>query len=101
MKKFTKGTLLSIVDDNDRRIPGYLANGWKEEKNESKVPTKRAEMLEQALTDANESEIQKGGKKGKAVATDKKVNAAIKSKATAAAEGEEIDDGLTKKRGSR
>lgn len=106
MKKFTKGTLESIVEDNDQRIPGYKAAGWVESEYEGKTkkPTKREELLETALGDANDSEPKKTGKKagkgkGKATATDAKVNAAIEAKATAADEGEEIDDGLTKKDG--
>ena len=30
MKTFTKGSLTTVVEDNDRRIPQYIANGWKE-----------------------------------------------------------------------
>ena len=98
MKKFTKGALVSIVEDDDSRIPGYKAEGWKEEKYEGKAkkPNEQEKLLEGALSDANDSEPAKGGKKQKAGATDKKVNAAIKAKATAAAESEAVDDGLTK-----
>ena len=40
-----------------------------------------------------------GKGKGKAAATDKKVNDAIKANANAASEGEEVDDGLLNKEG--
>ena len=30
MKKFIKDGLETLVDDNDRRIPEYLKNGWKD-----------------------------------------------------------------------
>ena len=29
MKEFTKGALVTVVEDNDRRIADYKANGWK------------------------------------------------------------------------
>jgi hypothetical protein len=98
MKKFTKGTLTTLVEDDDRRIAGYRANGWKEEAIKPTVPTDAADKtLAKSIKDANASEPRKGGKK--ASATDKKVNAAIKANTAAAAESEAVDDGLTSKEG--
>jgi len=30
MKTFTKGVLITVVDDDDYRIAEYLASGWRE-----------------------------------------------------------------------
>ncbi len=86
MKTFTKGNLTTVVDDDDRRIPAYLASGWKE-----------TETAEKPKDDANASESKgKGGKKGKNAAPDKKVNDAIAAAKTAEAELDTVDDGLIK-----
>ena len=97
MRRFTNGAVVSFVEDDDLRIPAYLANGWKEEIAEASKPIELHNIMRQAVKDANESEPQIIGKKTKA--TDNKVNAAIKSKIVAAAESEEIDDGLIIKKG--
>lgn len=99
MRKFTNGAVVSFVEDDDLRIPAYIANGWKEERVGTDEPTELHDLMKQAVKDANESEPKTGGKKGKATAAVKKVNAAIKSKIVAAAESVEIDDGLIKKGG--
>lgn len=99
MRKFTKGKLETVVEDKDRRIPEYLANGWKEVTITPKTPTEAEALLEKSKKDANTTEPKKGGKKQKAGATDQKVNDTIKANANAADEGEEIDDGLVKKEG--
>ena len=101
MKKFFKGKLTTIVEDDDQRIPEYKAAGWKEVSyaGAEKEPTPATELLEKALEDANASEPKRGGKSRKAGATDKKVNDAIKANTLAAAQGEPIDDGLISKEG--
>jgi len=101
MKKFIKGKLTTIVEDDDQRIPEYKAAGWKEVAyaGAEKEPTPATELLEKALEDATASEPKKGGKRRKAGATDKKVNDAIKANILAAAQGEPIDDGLISKEG--
>lgn len=100
MKTFTKGSLTTVVEDNDRRIPQYLTNGWKETKTPSKQADEADKRTGKAIDDVNASEGEKKGKgKGKAAAPDKKVNDAIKANANAASEGEEVDDGLLNKEG--
>lgn len=94
MRKFTSGKLISFVDNDDLRIPAYMANGWKEEIAEISKPTELHNTMKQAVKEVSESE---GGKKTKA--TDEKVNAATKSKMVAADEVKEIDDGLIVKKG--
>jgi hypothetical protein len=96
MRKFVKGNLHTVVDDNDRRVADYIASGWTEVALDEPKSTPATEVLEKALKDANESEPAKIGKKRKAGATDKKVNAAIKANTRAAAQSEPIDDGLIK-----
>ena len=104
MKKFIKGKLTTIVEDDDQRIPEYKAAGWKEVAyaGAEKEPTPATELLEKTLKDANASEPKTGGKSRKsrkAGVTDKKVNDAIKANILAAAQGEPIDDGLISKEG--
>lgn len=100
MKTFTKGSLTTVVEDNDRRIPQYIANGWKETGTTAKQKDDADERTGKTIDDVNASEGEKKGKgKGKAAATDKKVNDAIKANANAASEGEEVDDGLLNKEG--
>ncbi len=114
MKKFVKGKLETIVEDNDRRIPEYLANGWKEAPLD-KTPKGNGEQsaTDKALDDVANSEGAndtpkgngknnrgaKAGKSGKPNATDQKVNDAIAANSNAAAEGEAVDDGLEEKGG--
>lgn len=97
MRRFVKGTLETAVDDNDRRIPEYLANGWKEEKPIVKPQDEASKKMSKAIADANDSEA--AGEK-KRTAADKKVNAAIKANNNAATESEAIDDGLIKTGGN-
>lgn len=105
MRKFVKGKLETVVEDNDRRIPDYLANGWKE--TTPKAPTDEGEKsaTDKALQDVVNSEggneppkgKGKGGKAGKPDKpneNDQKVNDAINANSTAAAESEAVDDGL-------
>ena len=56
MKTFTKGTLTTTVDDDDRRIPQYLANGWKEAPNPEKPKDDADKRIDKAIGEANESE---------------------------------------------
>lgn len=98
MKTFTKGTLTTTVDDDDRRIETYLANGWKETAPVEKPKDEADERMAKAIDDANASENVgsngKSGKRGKNTAIDKKVNDAVAATAQAAAESEAVDDGL-------
>ena len=95
MKTFTKGTLTTTVDDDDRRIPDYLANGWKETTTAEKAKDDADKRIDKAIGEANESEG-KGGGKGKNRAPDKKVNDAVDAAKTAEGEREAVDDGLIK-----
>ncbi len=95
MKTFTKGTLTTTVDDDDRRIPDYLANGWKETTTAEKAKDDADKRIDKAIGEANESEG-KGGDKGKNSAPDKKVNDAVDAAKTAEGEREAVDDGLIK-----
>ncbi|MDE6474775.1 MAG: hypothetical protein K2L70_06720 [Clostridia bacterium] len=92
MKEFTKGNLTTVVEDNDRRISEYLANGWKEEKLTKKPKDALDKRKEEAIADADASEDT--GKKNSA--TDQKVNDAMSAKENAAAESQAVDDGLIK-----
>ncbi len=106
MKTFTKGTLTTTVDDDDRRIPQYLANGWKEAPNPEKPKDDADKRIDKAIGEANESENApkingKGGGKGKSSkgknsAPDKKVNDAVDASKNAESEREVVDDGLIK-----
>lgn len=100
MKTFTKGTLTTTVDDDDRRIPQYLANGWKEAPNPEKPKDDADKRIDKAIGEANESE-NKGGGKGKNSAPDKKVNEAVAAAKTAEGEREAVDDGLIKKEAAK
>ncbi len=91
MKEFTKGNLITVVEDDDRRIPEYKKNGWQERPLTKKVKDDADKRKEEAINDANESEGN-----GKNTATDKKVNDAMSAKETAVAESEAVDDGLIK-----
>lgn len=86
MKTFTKGTLTTTVDDDDRRIPQYLANGWKEAPNPEKPKDDADKRIDKALGEANESEN----------APNKKVNDAVDASKNAESEREAVDDGLIK-----
>lgn len=100
MRTFTKGNLTTVVDDDDFRIPSYVASGWKETKTAAKPQDEADKRIADAIdaVDASEAEGKKGknGKKNKAAAPDKKVNDAVAATATAAAESEAVDDGLMK-----
>lgn len=99
MKQFTKGTLTTMVEDDDRRIPEYVANGWKETKPAEKPTDDADKRRQKAIDDANASEDKTGKGKGKGkknAAPDKKVNDAIAANQAAAAESEAVDDGLLK-----
>ena len=106
MKTFSKGTLTTTVDDDDRRIPQYLANGWKEAPNPEKPKDDADKRIDKAIGEANESENApkingKGGGKGKSSkgknsAPDKKVNDAVDASKNAESEREAVDDGLIK-----
>lgn len=101
MKTFTKDTLTTTVDDDDRRIPQYLANGWKEAPNPEKPKDDADKRIDKAIGEANESENApktngKGGGKGKNSAPGKKVNDAVDASKNAESEREVVDDGLIK-----
>lgn len=109
MKKFVKGNLETIVEDNDRRIPEYLANGWKaaphaEKASDGESATDKAlndvAASEEASKGADKTSKSKTKRGGKAGTTDKKVNDAIDANSTAATESVEVDDGLEKKEGN-
>lgn len=95
MREFKKGALITVVDDDDRRIPEYLASGWKETTLTEKPKDDADKRKEKAMDDVNKSEGKSNGKK--TTASDKKINDAIKANETAATESEEVDDGLIKK----
>lgn len=110
MKKFVKDKLETIVEDNDRRISEYLANGWKEvtlDHKKGNCATDKA--LDDVANSEGENETPKGngknsrgsksGKPGKPNETDQKVNDAVAANSNAAAEGGEVDDGLENKGG--
>lgn len=113
MRKFVKGKLETIVEDSDRRIPEYLANGWKEAPLGASKPNSKTSATDKALNDVAASEGankapksnsknnrgSKSGKTGKPSQTDQKVNDAISANSNTAVEGAEVDDGLEKKGG--
>lgn len=96
MKRFIKGELETVVDDNDRRIPDYIAGGWKEVELIAKPQDEASKKMNKAIADANDSEPTGARKR---TAADKKVNAAIQANNAAAAESEAVDDGLFKNGG--
>ena len=102
MKKFIKGNLVSVVEDDDRRIADYRKGGWKEEAIKATAPADAADQtLDKAMKDVTASEPAKSGKKkGKEMTPpNKKVNDAIKANTTAITESEAVDDGLTPQEG--
>ena len=96
MKKFVKGNISTLVEDDDRRIPMYLKTGWKEAKLPDKPATEAEERMKKAIEDV--ANTKKGKKKNPR--DDKQTNEAIASSETAAAEGTPVDDGLFKKEGA-
>ncbi len=92
MKKFVKGNLETIVEDDDRRIPAYLKNGWKEAEYTPKPQTEAEKRMNKAMAEA----LERRGKKSKRPVEDKKVNDAIAATEAAHTEGEPVDDGLIK-----
>lgn len=101
MKKFIKDGLETLVDDNDRRIPDYLKNGWKEAEVAPKATDEADKRMKRAIDDVETSEGKpKGSKSGKGRnAPGKKVNDAIAANAAAAADNVAVDDGLIKTEG--
>lgn len=118
MRKFKKGNLETTVEDNDRRIPDYLSNGWKEITSKTPTDEGKQSATDKALQDVANSEggnetpkgkgkgkgkggkAGKTGKTGKTNETDQKVNDAINANSNAATEGEVVDDGLEDKGGN-
>ena len=97
MKTFTKGKITTTVDDDDRRIPEYLANGWKETATPDKPKDDTDKRIDKAVRESNGSENKgKNGGKGKNSAPDKKVNDAVDASKNAESEREAVDDGLIK-----
>ena len=97
MKEFIKDNLVTVVEDNDRRIPEYLAKGWKEKELTQKRKAASDKRKAEAIADADASED--NGKKNSA--TDQKVNDAMSAKDNAAAESQAVDDGLIKTDGGK
>ena len=64
MKTFTKGVLITVVDDDDYRIAEYLASGWRETATVEKLKADIDARIAKALSDANKSNTS-SGKKGK------------------------------------
>lgn len=93
MKKFTKGSLITYVDEKDKRIADYKANGWEEVEAEAKSMDEADTALEKAFKDVVENTSAKEKRKTTSK-TDKKVNETIASNSTAAKENAEVDDGL-------
>lgn len=90
MKRFVKGELETVVDDSDRRIPEYIAGGWKATELWEKPRNGSDGEVGRAIADVNTF----GRDDGKCVAADRKVNEAVKANGFAARESEAIDDGL-------
>lgn len=102
MRKFVKGNLTTIVEDNDQRIEAYKAAGWNEVPFRSdRTPTETAILLKKTIKDVHESEPKQDGKKPKATAHGKKINDAVKANKNAAAQSEPVDDGLIVKGGKK
>lgn len=97
MKKFVKGNISTIVEDDDRRIPMYLAGGWKEEKLTARPESEAESRMKKAIEDVVGTKRGTNRSKKKSVHEDKQVNEAIVSTETAAAESVPVDDGLFKK----
>ena len=93
MRKFVCGKIISIVEDDDRRIVEYEAkkSGWKEV--EFKAPEPRNDAMGKALKDVKSSEAVDDGLLKETVPS-KKVNDAIKANAIAKKSSEAVDDGL-------
>lgn len=56
MKKFIKDGLETLVEDNDRRIPDYLKNGWKEAEVTPKATDEADKQTQRAIDDVETSE---------------------------------------------
>lgn len=100
MKEFTKGALVTVVEDNDRRIADYKANGWRERPLTPKPQDDADKRIDAARQEASDSESKSDAKgkgkkdKSKKTAPDKKVNDAVEATKNAAEESEAVDDGL-------
>lgn len=100
MKEFTKGALVTVVEDNDRRIADYKANGWKERPLTPKPQDDADKRIDAAMQEASDSESKSDAKgkgekdESKKTAPDKKVNDAVEATKNAAEESEAVDDGL-------
>ena len=100
MKEFTKGALVTVVEDNDRRIADYKANGWKERPLTPKPQDDADKRIDAAMQEASDSESKSDAKgkgkkdKSKKTAPYKKVNDAVEATKNAAEESEAVDDGL-------
>lgn len=103
MRKFVKGDLETIVEEGDRRIPEYLANGWKEaalivNANGEASATDKAKA-DVAASEKMDKPKGKGGRSKNTSKTAQKLNEAISANSNAAVESEVVDDGLEKKEG--
>ena len=98
MKEFTKGALVTVVEDN--RIADYKANGWRERPLTPKPQDDADKRIDAAMQEASDSESKSDAKgkgkkdKSKKTAPDKKVNDAVEATKNAAEESEAVDDGL-------
>ena len=99
MKQFIKGTLMTLVEDDDRRIPDYLQNGWIQTKLDGKPKDDADRRIDKAVRDANDSESIGKHNGKRSTAPNKKVNAAVEASAIAESECEAVDDGLIKTEG--
>ena len=97
MKEFYKGALVTVVEDNDRRISDYLASGWKERPLKPKPQDDADKRIDRAMQEISESEDGGKGKgkgKNKKAAPDNKVNDAVEATKNAVDESNAVDDGL-------
>ena len=99
MKEFTKGALVTVVEDNDRRIADYKANGWRERPLTPKPQDDADKRIDAAMQEASDSESKSDAKgkgkkdKSKKTAPDKKVNDAVEATKNAAEESEAVEIG--------
>lgn len=89
MKKYRKKDVETIVDDNDPRIPSYLANGWTEVLLEHKVKSEYEKNVDKVFEDIKNNGLQHD-------VESKPLNEALSTVRIATAENKEVDDGLFK-----
>lgn len=87
MKTYVKNGLMTVVDDNDPRIAGYIASGWAETSAVKKPKSVADERREQTIKDIKQANLQHD-------VESKPLNEALKAAENAADESEAVDDGL-------